>query len=810
MQIHKTDVALLAVITLTLILPMIAGLTMQPYSDLRYQSLPFHAVIETLGGVAALTTAVLVFSLFRDSLELARYYKMALALVAVGVFDIFHAMMVPGDLFVWLHTLSVFSGGLLLFFLLLPTLTVKSKYYYLPALGVFGLSLIIALVSVASPNAMPIMLTHDGEFTDLAKILNMIGGTLYLMTSLFFIRCYLDSHSKYDLLFAAQTMLLGVAGVFFFFSSLWEISWWFWHLLRLIALVFLLVFFLKFVDIYNVKNRKHQQSLKLESQRLSKCLTEAESAYAASFENHFAIELDVNGDVLKINSAFSRRLNLDVSNVKRLEELFELKRDGGDFGKWLQSKIRTEQVFEVQLAFSSLKAGTFYFQMMFRPVLLPAGNILRWLGTGLDISDYVDNQQHFKANFYKDHLTGLPNRFKLNEHLQHHVFPHIALINIDNFKAINDFYGADFGDEVIMRLGKLMSISMKAYHYETYRNHGDEFAIVAGYEMPIDEFEQQLRNFSDEIENGSFRVDEVNLDLQLSIGLVESSNSLSKADIALKECKQFKHKLVRYCSNLEVEKQFQKNIYWSNRIKQALVEDRIQIVLQPLRDNRKQAVTKYESLVRLHESTGEVIAPGQFLEVAKRTRLYHAITTRVIKKTFEALKKVQKPISINLSVEDILNEETKGYLLNILSESQDANLLIIELVESDGIENFDPIKAFIKQVKSRGVRIAIDDFGTGYSNFEYLFKLDADFIKIDGSLIQNIDEDDNLYKVVETMVNFAHKVNLKVVAEFVSREAIQTQVEALEVDFSQGYFIDRPKLLEEIVEDAKTNKEDAL
>ena len=102
------------------------------------------------------------------------------------------------------------------------------------------------------------------------------------------------------------------------------------------------------------------------------------------------------------------------------------------------------------------------------------------------------------------------------------------------------------------------------------------------------------------------------------------------------------------------------------------------------------------------------------------------------------------------------------------------------------------------EIKSYNVKLAIDDFGTGYSNFEYLLKLDADYIKIDGSMIKNIDTDPNSYSVVETIVSFARKNNMKVIAEYVSSQAIQDKVLELGIDFSQGYHIDEPRFWEDI------------
>lgn len=165
----------------------------------------------------------------------------------------------------------------------------------------------------------------------------------------------------------------------------------------------------------------------------------------------------------------------------------------------------------------------------------------------------------------------------------------------------------------------------------------------------------------------------------------------------------------------------------------------------------------------------------------------------MIEKTFEMFKDKEVSFSINLTSEDILDENTLSFIEEKLLNYNFGDRVIFEIVESEGFENFEIINNFIQKVKSYGVKIAIDDFGTGYSNFEYLMKLKADFIKIDGSLIKNIDNDKNAYAVVETIVSFAKKNNLKTVAEFVSNKSIYEKVCDLEIDYSQGYFIEKPQ-----------------
>jgi EAL domain-containing protein (putative c-di-GMP-specific phosphodiesterase class I) len=116
-----------------------------------------------------------------------------------------------------------------------------------------------------------------------------------------------------------------------------------------------------------------------------------------------------------------------------------------------------------------------------------------------------------------------------------------------------------------------------------------------------------------------------------------------------------------------------------------------------------------------------------------------------------------------------------------------------ELVESEGINNFEDVERFIQQIKSYGCSVAIDDFGTGYSNFEYLLKLQTDTIKIDGSLIKDIDTNQDKYDIVQTIVSFAKIKKLKVVAEFVSSESIYKTIQSLGIDLCQGYYFGEPK-----------------
>jgi EAL domain-containing protein (putative c-di-GMP-specific phosphodiesterase class I) len=187
-----------------------------------------------------------------------------------------------------------------------------------------------------------------------------------------------------------------------------------------------------------------------------------------------------------------------------------------------------------------------------------------------------------------------------------------------------------------------------------------------------------------------------------------------------------------------------------------------------------------------------VLSPYWFLEHAKKSKLYDKLTRIMITKTFAVFENLDYEFSLNLTLPDIVSDETRTFLYNILEHSSASNRVVFEIVESEGIENFDEVTDFIKTVKQYGCKIAIDDFGTGYSNFNYLSKLDVDFIKIDGSLIKNINVDDDHLLTVESILFFAQRKGIQTIAEFVEDEAIFDRLQQLGVHYSQGYLFSIP------------------
>jgi c-di-GMP phosphodiesterase len=402
----------------------------------------------------------------------------------------------------------------------------------------------------------------------------------------------------------------------------------------------------------------------------------------------------------------------------------------------------------------------------------------------------LDSIEH---QFYFDALTGLENRRMLTDKLEARKNVYLMIINIDAFQEINDLYGDSAGDMVLKEFANFMQ-EMMPEKSGLYRLHSDEFAHVCENGMDLNDFKIFVSYVSEQIAHKSFKIGETSeVSLSATMGISYGSEMLLvNADIALKLAKKTKKNFLFYDESMAMAKEYEKNFEWTKRLKKAIEEDRIVPVFQPIVDTKTEKVVKYEALMRMVDDNGLYIAPVHFLELAKKNKLYHQLTKIMIEKTVKRFLNLPYVVSINISVEDILNKEIYEFILHVLAESGVGNKIVFEIIESEGIENFEQVLEFIERVKHYGAKISIDDFGTGYSNFEYLMKLKVDYIKIDGSMIKNIDKDKNSQTITRSIVGFAKNMNIQTVAEFVHSKNVFEKVKELGVDYSQGYYFGEP------------------
>lgn len=402
--------------------------------------------------------------------------------------------------------------------------------------------------------------------------------------------------------------------------------------------------------------------------------------------------------------------------------------------------------------------------------------------------------------YYTDSLTGLSNRSQLIKDISNVRNSSIILIDIDRFKDIVYVYGHEIGDMCLKAFTVKMKQMLDSENYSHYRISGDIFAVLIKKCSGIEGLNALMKGISRDMDSFYFNCKEHEIHFKATMGAsMFTRELLMSAEKALKTAKATNKEMLLYDEESEEFRSYEQNIFWINKIAEAISGDKIVPFYQPIVNNKTEKIEKYECLVRIIDKDETIHSPIKFLEISKKSRNYAAITKNVVEKSFKEFENSKYEFSINLSAKDMIDSEISGYIYNQLENYKGCNRVIFELLESEGIENYDDVYAFIEKVKGYGCKIAIDDFGSGYSNFIHLLKLKVDIIKIDGTLIRDLDSDKNAQIILKTIVDFANKLNILTVAEFVHSDSIQQIVKELGVDYSQGYYFGQPR--EEVLKD---------
>jgi PAS domain S-box-containing protein/diguanylate cyclase (GGDEF)-like protein len=443
--------------------------------------------------------------------------------------------------------------------------------------------------------------------------------------------------------------------------------------------------------------------------------------------------------------------------------------------------------------------GAFYIKTTIMPFLDEHNNeVVEYITSSIDVTELFIKDRIIREQLI-DELTGLGNRQALFHEMRNYEGEQLmVLINVIDFSEINDYLGYDVGDMLLKEIGVLLQERFKnPNRFVAFRINGDEFALLLQEEEdPLwkRHVQDKLKRLVRALEKHLFMIQGYEVVIRLNVGMAVGFGEqiYKQAHIALKEAKRRDQVMVSFNAGDTLKRQTEQNIQIIHKIKHAIEHDRIVPFYQGIYDNRLKKITKYEVLMRLQEEDGTYLSPYRFLEQAKKTRLYEKLTKIMIRKSFDYLHDKGVDFSLNLTKGDILSSSVKECLCAAIRQYGCGKRVILEIVESEGIDTFDEVRAFIQEMKALGCKIAIDDFGTGYSNFAYLAQLSADFIKIDGSLVKEIDTDRTKAMTVETIISFAHKMNYQIVAEFVDHPSVQTKLEHLHVDFSQGYLFSKP------------------
>jgi diguanylate cyclase (GGDEF)-like protein len=409
----------------------------------------------------------------------------------------------------------------------------------------------------------------------------------------------------------------------------------------------------------------------------------------------------------------------------------------------------------------------------------------------------LKHEENMQRILYVDGLTQLPNRAKLIQDIiqNENLITSLAIIDINDFKEINDFYGLKIGDGILRGVVTIIEKTIEVLNEKIslYKFAADVYCLAnKGLEPFV--FEEMIRFVLKAIDDEIFREDDQEIDIKAKAGITFSSkkNKLITADIALQAAKKENKDYIVFYEELDTINEYQKNMMWTKKLKSAMENDRIVVYYQPLVNNHTLNVDKYECLVRMIDEDGKVISPFFFLEISKKANQYQNITKIVIDKAFKQFESLPFEFSVNVSYEDIQDEEFIAFVEQKLGQYEVSTRVTWEILEDEGIKDYDVLINFINKVKAFGCKVSIDDFGSGYSNFEHLLKMNVDYLKIDASLVKNVATDENSYKVVKTVIDFANSLKLKTIAEYVENDKIFDITKQLGTHYSQGYYFSAP------------------
>ena len=389
-----------------------------------------------------------------------------------------------------------------------------------------------------------------------------------------------------------------------------------------------------------------------------------------------------------------------------------------------------------------------------------------------------------QKSFITDSLTLLGNREKFNIDIKKYKSPVFYLINIDKFKHINDVYGSEIGDEILKKVALILKNNFDCAKKEVYRLGGDDFGILCESELDYKKIIEYFKTHPVNVFGREFNI-------RVSIGISREFPLIETADMALKRVKKdSKITSLFYDKSSDLKQEYEQNMAKSKILQNAIENDLIVPVFQPIFYNKTKKLCKYEVLARI-KTDDTLLSIYPFLKIAKENKIYKEITKTIYLKAYDVFKNRNDEFSLNLSIDDLLEKETMELVDNLMKDSNFAKRCTFELLESESIEDYDIVKRFIDKMKKIGVKFAIDDFGSGYSNFEHLVNLEIDYVKIDGSLIKKIEEK-NTQIIIKTIREFTKEMGMVTIGEFVSNKKIFELVKKLDIDCTQGYYLSEP------------------
>lgn len=424
-------------------------------------------------------------------------------------------------------------------------------------------------------------------------------------------------------------------------------------------------------------------------------------------------------------------------------------------------------------------------------------------------SAVLSREQAITHRANHDMLTDLPNRnmlkITLNDLTARHISFCLFHLNLSRLKEVNETLGHDVGDRLIIESGQRLA-SINEFKLACHLG-ADEFMLLSERcdDADIDSLVEKIHRVLEK----SFEYRGVNFQLQARIGIAkypehseDAKILLQMADTALHHTRKNNQSVQIYNKDLEVNSVEQLNLI--NDLKNAIIDNQLELHYQPKLDLKTGITTHAEALVRWQHPTLGMVPPDSFIHIAEQTGQINALTHWVFNQALTQLNIWQNDnifinIAVNISAENLKEKNFYHFICQTIEQHNiPPERVTLEVTESAVVDDPQSAIALLSQFKDHGIKMSIDDYGTGYSSLAQLKQLPVHELKIDKSFVQRLQNDEDDQIIVRSTIELAHNMGLSVVAEGIEDEFALQWLAKHGCELAQGYFISRPKPAKEI------------
>lgn len=521
------------------------------------------------------------------------------------------------------------------------------------------------------------------------------------------------------------------------------------------------------------------------------------------------VTIDADGRFRSANPAALELFGLraDAVTQVRLPELLPALGEGGSVQQWLcearhigrqelHAKGGGGRAFQVELSVNPIAEHRDLYTVFVR-----------------DVTERVRQRRVLEFQATHDALTGLTNRFLLNERLEAETRADapcaLLIIDLDRFKEINDTLGHGVGDQLLKHVAVRLSAPLRP-SMTFSRIGGDEFAVLIPAEAGAEQVQSVAEALLAQLE-APFHIAGAGLGIQASIGIArfptdaaDGAALMRHADLALYAAKRSNARICHFREPLARQNDVFMAI--STGLRQAIVQSELRMFYQPKWDPAAGQVVGAEALLRWEHPKLGFVPPQHIIEVAENTPLIWPLTEWTLVRALRDVSQWRKrgfdlSVAVNLSARLLQDPDLAQRVLDCLRRERiDPRWLVLEITESGILGDPERAMANVHQLRAAAIALSIDDFGTGYSSLSYLKNLHADELKIDRSFIVGMLESRRDALIVESTVDLAHSLGLKVVAEGAENPDMIAAVSRAGCDLVQGYGVARPMAQEAFVD----------